>query len=389
MSKSWLTVAALAACVPAIGLAEPVRVILASGEAWIGQGEQRVPARLGVELAADLAATGEGGALQIRLADGAIVVLPGASELRLAADPQGAMTLVRGGVRIGTAFGKPRRVVQADGRRITVGAYLKLQTCDQACGLRPGVYGRASGETVVDFEGGRSVLKDKPFRLPAGGTRPEVLVKAPALLDDRPNFQQADEALKQAAAELAEGEEAFKANDFETARSHFEAAQAIAPSEPMVDYYLGLIALNRQDNAEALRQLQRYVRDDRQAAVARDVPRLITLLSTRELQDEVATALAQEKSLSAAPPEPDSVAVQAFASHGDPEYRAMAKGIAAMVIADLSKVPGLKVLERERVQQIIDELKLDESGLVDPATAGRTGRLMRAERVIVGSFGVE
>lgn len=389
MKRTRWILATWATVLPLVALAEPVRVIQVLGEAWMSQGQDRVAATPGAVLSADTAATGAGSALQLRLGDGAIVLLTGDSELRLAADAQGAMALERGGVRMSTPSAKVTRVIQAQGRRITFSSYLKLQTCADNCALTPGVYGRASGETVVDYEGGRSVLKDRLFLLTAGGTRPELLVKAPALLDDPPNFRQADEALKTAARALADGEMAFKANDFETARTHFEAAQAIAPSEAMPSYYLGLIALNRQDNAEALRQLQRYVRDDRQAAAARDVPRLITLLSTRQLQDEVATALAQEKSLTAAAPQPNSIAVQAFASRGDPEYRVMAKGIAAMVIADLAKVPGLKVLERERVQQIVDELKLSESGLVDPGTAVRTGRLMRAERVIVGSFGVE
>jgi len=392
MFNAWgvmVAMAALSALAPVSAVAETVTVIAVAREAWIEQGGLRVPARLGAELAAEAVATGPGASLQLRLADGAIVFLPGASELRLAGDPQGAMMLVQGGARLATGSPQGRRTVLVDGRRIGFGAYLKLQACADACPLKAGVYGRSSGEAIVDYDGGRSVLKDKAFRLAVGGTRPELLARAPALLDDAPNFEQADAALKLAAKELADGEAAFKAGDFDAAGTHFEAVQAVAPSETMVSYYLGLIALNRGDDATALRELQRYVRDDPQAAVERGVPKIVTLLSTRQLQEEVAAALAQEKTLATAKPEPGSIAVQAFASHGDPEYRAMAKGIAAMVIADLKKVPGLKVLERERVQQIIDELNLSASGLVDPTTAVRTGRLMRAERVIVGSFGVE
>ena len=37
---------------------------------------------------------------------------------------------------------------------------------------------------------------------------------------------------------------------------------------------------------------------------------------------------------------------------------AVPKGIAAMIIADLDKVPGLKVLEREKVQVLLDEMNI-------------------------------
>lgn len=60
-----------------------------------------------------------------------------------------------------------------------------------------------------------------------------------------------------------------------------------------------------------------------------------------------------------------------------------------MIIADLSKVPGLKVLEREKVQLLIDEMKIGDAGLADPKEAVRSGRLMRAEKVVVGTFEVQ
>jgi hypothetical protein len=56
---------------------------------------------------------------------------------------------------------------------------------------------------------------------------------------------------------------------------------------------------------------------------------------------------------------------------------------------DLTQVPGLKVLEREKVQKLLAEMRLGDSGLAEDATAVRTGRMMRAEKVIVGSFGAQ
>ncbi len=41
-------------------------------------------------------------------------------------------------------------------------------------------------------------------------------------------------------------------------------------------------------------------------------------------------------------------------------------GIHALLVARFSKVPGLKVLERQKLDLIKQEQKLSESGLVDP-----------------------
>lgn len=111
------------------------------------------------------------------------------------------------------------------------------------------------------------------------------------------------------------------------------------------------------------------------------------LVNSTNEASAVAKVLA--KNTVAAPPGPGSIAVQAFVNQGDEAYRAMAKGLAAMIIADLSKVPGLKVLEREKVQLLVNEAKLGDSGLADKDSAVRSGRLMRAEKVVVGNFEVQ
>jgi len=56
------------------------------------------------------------------------------------------------------------------------------------------------------------------------------------------------------------------------------------------------------------------------------------------------------------------------------------------MITDLSKVGRLRLLERERVQALVDEMKLSDEGRTDPVTGARSGRLLRAERVVQGSL---
>ena len=69
----------------------------------------------------------------------------------------------------------------------------------------------------------------------------------------------------------------------------------------------------------------------------------------------------------------------------NPEFEPLGRGLTHLMITDLGKLPRLTLLERERVQALVDEMALNESGRVDPVTGARSGRLLRAGRVIQGS----
>jgi predicted Zn-dependent protease len=280
--------------------------------------------------------------------------------------------------------------VQALGYLLMDNGFLRLRLCAEGCPDAPGLYGRAlDGEVIVEYTGGRSVLRNKPFRASPGLTRPQMLAREPEWFGDDLQLLAATHA-KQALAEgMKLAKDAYKAGEFEVARQRLLAVLEQSPTEKIVPYYLGLIALEQKDNAAALKYLQQYTRDDPEKARERGVGQLVTLLLTNQLQGEVAQALQQENRLGAEKPEPNSVAVQAFTNRGDTAYASLAKGIAAMVISDLSKVPGLKVLERQKVQKLVDEIAISESGLVSQDTQVKAGRLMRAEKVVVGSFGVQ
>jgi TolB-like protein len=359
------------------------------------QGDVRVngaPAQTGPLPAGATVQTGVDGRVQMRSTTGALLALPAGSEVRLADSPN-TVALAAGGLRLSTANAEWRvNLPGGDVRSIRTNGYLKLQACGTGCALPAGLYGRiAQGEAVLEYQGGRSVLRTRSFRWASANTRPEVLASQPALLDDLSNQADATRVRAEVAATLKTGVEAFRDGKDDAAKTAFERVRALAPGETLVPYYLGLIALKREDNASAVQLLQQYAREDPEGAASRDVPQTLTLLSSAQLQQEVASAVARETEVVGSPPEPGSIAVQAFVNKGsnDGDFRALAKGLAAMIIADLSKVPGLKVLEREKVQLLVNEAKLGDSGLADTASAVRSGRLMRAEKVVVGNFEVQ
>jgi len=85
------------------------------------------------------------------------------------------------------------------------------------------------------------------------------------------------------------------------------------------------------------------------------------------------------------------VAVWPFSNGGsfgsDPwDYEALGIGLQQMLITELSLDSGLRLVERSRIREIIDELDLGQSGYVDPNTTAEVGHLVGARYMIVGGF---
>ena len=65
------------------------------------------------------------------------------------------------------------------------------------------------------------------------------------------------------------------------------------------------------------------------------------------------------------------------------------KGLADMLITELSKIDALKVVERARLQQLIEEMGLASSGAIEANTAQQMGKLLGAETLLLGSFATD
>jgi TolB-like protein len=70
-------------------------------------------------------------------------------------------------------------------------------------------------------------------------------------------------------------------------------------------------------------------------------------------------------------------------------YDALSKGIADILITDLLRNPSLRVIDRDRLQDVLEEQDLSQTGRVDEETAVRVGRLLGAGHIVVGGFFVD
>jgi curli biogenesis system outer membrane secretion channel CsgG len=84
-----------------------------------------------------------------------------------------------------------------------------------------------------------------------------------------------------------------------------------------------------------------------------------------------------------------TVAVFYFENNSVADREAMdglSKGLAAMLVTDLAQVPGLRIVERERIQYILDELKMQKTEYFDQSASVKIGKLLGAHRLLLGSF---
>ena len=99
-------------------------------------------------------------------------------------------------------------------------------------------------------------------------------------------------------------------------------------------------------------------------------------------------AVRRESVLTALPPEPSTLAVLPVTIAGDTAFRSLSRGLAELITTDLAMLRSIRLLERMHVGALLDELRLSQTGRVDPATASRMGRLLRAERLVQGVAGI-
>jgi tetratricopeptide (TPR) repeat protein len=103
-------------------------------------------------------------------------------------------------------------------------------------------------------------------------------------------------------------------------------------------------------------------------------------MATREAQRLVGS----EAALSRGPIDPNVLAVMPMEVVGDTAYGALSVGIANLMTSDLALIPRFRLVERSRLDALLEELKLAGTAAVDPTTAARTGRLLQAGTIVQG-----
>jgi tetratricopeptide (TPR) repeat protein len=179
----------------------------------------------------------------------------------------------------------------------------------------------------------------------------------------------------------------YAADRFADARTAAGIVLQQQPDNSEARVYLGFSyeGLEQFDSARAVYGALLALRPTGQ--VSRLLNGRLALLARKELHAAARSALVHEAELARTPPDPNTIAVFPFRYTGqDSTLRPLERGLAALVVSDLSHVRSLRLVERERLQALLDELQLTTSGRVDPATGARSGHLVGAGQVVQGQF---
>lgn len=82
-----------------------------------------------------------------------------------------------------------------------------------------------------------------------------------------------------------------------------------------------------------------------------------------------------------------TVAVLAFDNNtGKGDYDHLGRGMSTMMANDLAAVDDIRVVERDRLADVIREIDAQQTGRYDSTTAVKVGRLVGAEYIVLGAF---
>jgi TolB-like protein/Tfp pilus assembly protein PilF len=191
--------------------------------------------------------------------------------------------------------------------------------------------------------------------------------------------RQKQELVRRAVADYERGDKTKAGKGLERARTVF-------PENYAIPYYLGLVYLEQGKRAAAVAQWQRYVKMSPRSENSIKIRKYLTVLLLREARDFARQAVTEKAAPGDSQTDDKALAVTSFSNLGSKSLAPLGKGMAAMLIADLSKLPDLKVVDRIKLQALLEEMKLGTSGLVNPKTAPRVGKLLNARHVTSGSL---
>jgi TolB-like protein len=68
------------------------------------------------------------------------------------------------------------------------------------------------------------------------------------------------------------------------------------------------------------------------------------------------------------------------------EVQSLSRGLAELVSTELARSPSIQLVERRKLQTLIDELKLEQAGVVSEESSIRVGKMLGAKHLVFGGF---
>jgi len=179
----------------------------------------------------------------------------------------------------------------------------------------------------------------------------------------------------------------YEKREFQTAIATLNKVLAIEPNNGKALFYAGTAYEINGDLDNAMEMYKKYNRVNKSSDLRTALEKRLKKLVQLQMQKEIKQTIKDEEKLDATQIPQNSIAVVNFKYMGkDDNLQPLQKGLADLLITDLSKVEKLTVIERLKMQALLSEMGLGMTGLVDARTAPRVGKLLGSAKLINGAY---
>jgi len=177
----------------------------------------------------------------------------------------------------------------------------------------------------------------------------------------------------------------YKQGNLIKAEDALMQANNIAP-DARTNLYIGLIFEQKKQYDKAIAAYSSSLNLESSGETKNMLRAHLDRLISRKIKADAEQAIENENKIDVSQIPDNSIAVVNFDGSQLPEDLApISKGLAEFTSIDLSKITSLKVVDRLKIDVLLNELKLSASGKVDPSTSPRVGRLLGTENIITGT----
>jgi tetratricopeptide (TPR) repeat protein len=181
----------------------------------------------------------------------------------------------------------------------------------------------------------------------------------------------------------------YRVSDFAKAAPLLRKALAINERDAKARFYLGMTLEGVNDTEAALGTYVNYQDYSALSPYRRLMQGRFQALSREVIKRQFRELIAREASLGAS--DADTAVLAVFPLRfigGEEKYAAIGTGLSELLTVDLGQVSRVRLVERVRVDELLDELALSRSAAFDEATTARVGKLLKAGNVVGGTCAV-
>src|SRR5689334_25080976 len=179
----------------------------------------------------------------------------------------------------------------------------------------------------------------------------------------------------------------YKSGKLPEARTALDQARKLDPHDSTAALYLSLTAEAQNDIATARTAYGSYIEHGRTSRVRHALEARLAALQRKQLEETAKAEVRDEQRLAQIAGTPNVVAVLPLAFSGaDTSLKPLERGLAELLTTDLARSSRLTVVERLRLQAVLDEIKLQTSGAKDSASNVRAGKILQAGRLVQGAI---